>query len=150
MSKLIYVPHEGNPLHCKFVFVGEAPGATEEQQKRPFVGRSGKLLRNTLKELGVNEDHTYITNAVKVRPTDNRTPTLEELISWVPALRTELTMICQLNPNVKIITLGKSAERALNIIGLNFKPIWHPAYILRSGRIAEWRNSIKDILISAE
>ena len=77
------VPGEGNP-DAKILWVGEAPGATENQLGRPFVGVSGKLLRRTMVENGFAEKDVFITNIVKFRPPENRDPTPEEIGFFKP------------------------------------------------------------------
>tara|TARA_Y100000310_G_C20465730_1_gene707563 strand:- start:103 stop:663 length:561 start_codon:yes stop_codon:yes gene_type:complete len=90
------------------VFIGEAPGRDEDIQSKPFVGRSGKLLRTFLKELDFN--NYYITNLVKCRPPGNRDPTASEVKNCFPYLQLQLD---KLNPKV-ICTLGRhSAMRLL-------------------------------------
>ena len=64
---------EGNPK-AEVVFVGEAPGASEDEQKRPFVGRAGQLLNKLIEGIGWNRHEVYITNIVKRRPPENRDP----------------------------------------------------------------------------
>lgn len=145
MQKLIYVPGEGS-YGSDIVLVGEAPGETEEREGRPFIGRSGKLLRNVLSDLGVEEESLYITNVVKVRPEDNRTPTDEEIESWLPILDEEISLVKGLNRAAIVIAVGKTADYALNAAGIPHKHIWHPSYVLRTGKKAEWIKSIKDIL----
>src|SRR3989344_8432867 len=74
---------EGNP-DCDVLFIGEAPGAVEDEQIRPFVGRSGQLLRKCIRELGWKEEDVYITNIVKRRPPENRDPSPEEIEKYKP------------------------------------------------------------------
>jgi len=93
----------------KIVFVGEAPGANEDIQGKPFVGRSGKILRKTLEALGFSEKDYYITNVVKCRPPDNRDPKLEEAKNCFPYLQMQLE---KFNPQV-ICSLGAHATKYL-------------------------------------
>ncbi|MEK7089694.1 MAG: uracil-DNA glycosylase, partial [Patescibacteria group bacterium] len=76
---------EGN-INCKVLFIGEAPGKTEDELRRPFVGRSGKLLDKMLNEIGMKREDVYITNIVKRRPPENRDPLPEEIIAYKPYL----------------------------------------------------------------
>ncbi|MCS7277635.1 MAG: uracil-DNA glycosylase, partial [Aquificaceae bacterium] len=75
-----YVFGEGNP-YSLLLFVGEAPGEEEDQQKRPFVGRAGRYLNQKLEEVGLKREEVYITNVVKSRPPGNRKPTPKEMQS---------------------------------------------------------------------
>src|SRR5689334_7792474 len=109
MSSLKYIWGTGN-INSGIVFVGEAPGEEEEKQGVPFVGRSGKLLDKWINYLGLNRKDIYITNIVKVRPPDNRTPTDEEIKSWEGVLFQELAVIG--NANI-IVAVGNSATKAL-------------------------------------
>ena len=93
---------EGNP-DCDVLFIGEAPGAVEDEQIRPFVGRSGQLLRKCIRELGWKEEDVYITNIVKRRPPENRDPSPEEIEKYKPYLTRQIEII---NPKI-IIPLGR-------------------------------------------
>ncbi len=93
---------EGNP-DCETLFIGEAPGAEEDRLKRPFVGRSGQLLRKNIRELGWKEADVYITNIVKRRPPENRDPSPEEIESYKPYLTRQIDII---NPKI-IVPLGR-------------------------------------------
>lgn len=93
---------EGNP-DCKVLFIGEAPGAKEDELLRPFVGRSGQLLRKCIRELGWREEDVYITNIVKRRPPENRDPLPKELEAYKPYLTRQIEII---KPNI-IVPLGR-------------------------------------------
>ena len=93
---------EGNP-ECQVLFIGEAPGAKEDEQIRPFVGRSGQLLRKSIRELGWSEEDVYITNIVKRRPPENRDPLPEEIVAYKPYLTRQIQI---LNPKL-IVPLGR-------------------------------------------
>ncbi len=93
---------EGNP-DCQVLFIGEAPGALEDELVRPFVGRSGQLLRKNIRELGWREEDVYITNIVKRRPPDNRDPLPEEITIYKPYLTRQIEII---NPKI-IVPLGR-------------------------------------------
>ncbi len=142
------VPGEGNP-NARIVFVGEAPGADEDAQGRPFVGRAGQLLDNILKAVGLKRKDVYICNVLKCRPPDNRDPKPEEIISCMPYLQRQIEAI---NPEM-IVALGAHAARTLlnsneaigrlrgyfheYHTGIGSKPIklmatYHPAYLLRN------------------
>ncbi|MEK7065721.1 MAG: uracil-DNA glycosylase [Patescibacteria group bacterium] len=93
---------EGSP-DCEALFIGEAPGLNENEQKRPFVGRAGQLLRTSIRELGWKEADVYITNIVKRRPPENRDPSPEEIDSYKPYLTRQIEII---RPKV-IVPLGR-------------------------------------------
>lgn len=97
---------DGDP-RSPLALVGEAPGAKEDEEGRPFVGRSGKLLDRLLEEEGLSRSVVYITNTVKCRPPGNRAPTQEEMDACFPFLEEELA------DRKVIITLGRSAARDL-------------------------------------
>jgi len=97
-----FVPPEG-PANPKFIFIGEAPGELEDQYQRPFIGRSGKILRQTIQELGISIDQCYFTNLCPFRPVGNNlTP---KMISWYAP-----QMIKALPSTGKIICLGTKAS----------------------------------------
>lgn len=93
---------EGNP-DCQVLFIGEAPGFNENQEKRPFVGRAGQLLRKYIRDLGWQEKDVYITNILKRRPPENRDPTPGEIESYKPYLKRQIDII---NPKI-IVPLGR-------------------------------------------
>jgi uracil-DNA glycosylase len=134
----------GDP-QADLMFVGEGPGAEEDKQGLPFVGRSGKLLDQLLAdELGVTRDRVYITNVVKCRPPNNRDPEPDEIDSCNPWLEQQLDLV---DPKV-VVTLGKFASQLLlgtktgitKLRGAAYPfgertlvPTVHPAYVLRGG-----------------
>lgn len=143
------VPGEGN-ASAEIMFIGEAPGFHENEQKRPFVGQAGKLLRKTLVENGWREDEVYITNIVKFRPPENRDPTVEEVEYFRPLLDKQITTI---DPKI-IVTLGRFSmykflgatasisrihgqPRTINWQGkkVTIFPMFHPAAALRAGEV---------------
>ena len=92
------------------MFVGEAPGAREDEQGVPFVGRSGQLLDRLLaEELGMDRSDVYIANVVKCRPPDNRDPRPDEILACRPWLVRQMDLV---NPSV-VVTLGNFASRLL-------------------------------------
>ncbi|MCL4354004.1 uracil-DNA glycosylase [Patescibacteria group bacterium] len=101
------VPGEGNP-NAKIVFVGEAPGKLESQTGRPFVGRSGKFLRSTLKEAGISEKDVYITSPVKYLP-KRGTPSKDQIEHGKIHFDKQIDLI---NPSI-IVLLGKVAIYAV-------------------------------------
>ncbi len=132
---------EGNP-DAGVLFVGEAPGFHENEQKRPFVGRSGQLLTRLIGERGWTREQIYITNIVKRRPPDNRDPLPEEIAVYAPYLARQIAII---GPAL-IATLGRFAlnfflpqgkisrdEGKLFQAGKDYiYPLFHPAAALRS------------------
>lgn len=136
------VPGEGN-LGTELMFVGEAPGRDEDIQGRPFVGRAGQLLTKIIQAMKFKREEVYITNIVKCRPPENRTPHKQEIEMCQDYLREQLGII---KPKV-IVTLGKVAadffiESKLGMTALrgtfyefnNIKvmPTFHPSYIIRN------------------
>jgi len=134
----------GDP-RADLLFVGEGPGAEEDRQGLPFVGRSGQLLdRLLLEEIGLTRDRVYIANVVKCRPPDNRDPLPVEIDACRPYLQRQLELI---DPRV-VVTLGKFAGQLLleskvpitKLRGQAYRfgravliPTVHPAYALRGG-----------------
>jgi uracil-DNA glycosylase len=98
------VPGEGSHT-ADVMLVGEAPGASEDKQGRPFVGRAGKLLDELLGEAGLVRDDVFITNVVKARPPKNRDPKAGEVAHYLPWLEQQLALI---RPSV-VIPLGRHA-----------------------------------------
>jgi DNA polymerase len=107
-SRLHVVPGEGDP-RAQLVCVGEAPGATEDETGRPFVGRAGKLLDDILKAIGLARESVFICNVLKCRPPGNRTPEPMEAAACSPYLHRQLELI---RPKV-ILALGKPAATTL-------------------------------------
>ncbi len=134
---------EGDP-DASLMLIGEGPGADEDAQGRPFVGRSGKLLTKTIEGLGIKREEVFIANIVKCRPPGNRAPTtLESSICMTLFLFNQIKIV---RPKI-ICTLGNSPLQAL--LGADMKitktrgtvqdwqgfkliPTYHPAYILRN------------------
>jgi uracil-DNA glycosylase len=98
------VPGEGG-APADVMLVGEAPGATEDREGRPFCGRAGRLLDELLAEAGLERDRVYITNVVKARPPANRDPRAAEVAHWLPYLETELALV---QPTL-VVPLGRHA-----------------------------------------
>lgn len=131
--------------HPKILFIGEAPGFTENKLGEPFVGRSGKLLEEWVKELGLSENDYAIINVVPIIPLTKekkiRPPTLDEINYFLPLTK---KIISEFDSRV-IVLLGKSAARALNLEGMRVSEVrelfekkvffvYHPAYYLRRGQ----------------
>jgi uracil-DNA glycosylase family 4 len=143
----------GNP-RAELMFVGEGPGADEDAQGEPFVGRAGQLLNNMIKAMGLQREDVYIANVVKCRPPGNRTPEPDECETCSPFL---MRQIATIKPKV-VVALGATAAK--NLLAMNsslgelrgrfydFKPAgsdsswpgarlavtYHPAYLLRDPR----------------
>lgn len=137
---------EGNP-ESKVVFIGEAPGFNEDQQKRPFVGRAGQLLRECVRDIKWKEMDIYITNIVKRRPPENRDPLPEEIDAYKPYLTRQLEII---KPKI-VVALGRFSMnyflpeakitrdhgKIFRFSGFLLYPIYHPAAALRSTQMKE-------------
>lgn len=102
----------GNP-HADLMFVGEGPGADEDTQGEPFVGRAGQLLNNMIKAMGIRREDVYIANIVKCRPPGNRTPERDECETCSPFLMRQIAVI---KPKV-VVALG--AVAAKNLLAIN-------------------------------
>lgn len=139
------------PTFPRLVFIGEAPGANEDRQGKPFIGASGRLLNEMLASVGIRRDEVFITNTVKIRPTNsnggNRPPTDEEKAASIPYLRKELRILGY----PPLVVLGKHAQGAMahvspagtrlgdqslgmkigewtTALGMPMLPLHHPAY----------------------
>lgn len=125
------------------VFVGEAPGADEDREGEPFVGRAGELLTKIIEAMGLNRQDVYICNILKCRPPGNRNPEAREIAACEPFLIRQLQAIA---PRV-ICALGTFAAQTLlkkdipitalrgrfhTYAGINVMPTYHPAYLLRN------------------
>lgn len=149
------VPGEGN-LNALVMLVGEGPGADEDRQGRPFVGRSGRFLTEALRKVGIERSEVYITNVVKCRPPDNRDPLPDELAACAAYLDRQIALV---NPRI-IVTLGRISMRRwfadatitrvhgkLRNIGRGrvALPMFHPAAALRN---PQWQAEFEqDLLI---
>jgi uracil-DNA glycosylase family 4 len=102
------VPGEGDP-NARILFVGEGPGADEDAQGRPFVGRAGQLLDKIINAMGLKRSDVFIANIIKCRPPGNRDPRPDEIINCFPYLQRQIEII---NPEI-IVTLGAPATRTL-------------------------------------
>ena len=134
----------GNP-NAELMFVGEGPGADEDAQGEPFVGRAGQLLNNMISAMGLKREDVYIANVVKCRPPGNRTPEKDECDTCSPFLLRQIEVI---KPKV-VVALGAVAAKnllAVNDSMANLRGRWydfrgarlaatyHPAYLLRDPR----------------
>ena len=132
---------EGN-INAKIMFIGEGPGADEDKQGLPFVGKAGQLMNKAFQALGINREEIYIANIVKCRPPSNRVPEEDEAQACLNYLRNQVVLI---KPEI-IVLLGSTALK--NILGkeygitavrgkwmekngIKYMPTWHPAALLR-------------------
>ena len=99
---------DGN-INSKIMIIGEGPGAQEDAEGKPFVGRAGKLLDKMLASIQLNRTKVYISNVVNYRPPANRTPTEVEIERYLPYLKSHIEIIC---PKI-LVLLGKTALNAL-------------------------------------
>lgn len=135
------------------MFVGEGPGADEDMQGEPFVGKAGKLMDKAFQALEINREKVYIANIVKCRPPQNRVPEQEEATACLDYLRNQVMLV---KPKI-IVLLGSTALK--NILGeeygitaargkwvekkgILYMPTWHPAALLRdeAKKIDFWRD----------
>jgi uracil-DNA glycosylase len=135
------VPGEGSAT-AAVVIVGEAPGASEDKEGRPFVGRAGRLLDQVLAEAGLRREDVFITNVVKARPPGNRDPRADEVAHHLPWLDAQLEVI---RPRL-VVPLGRHAlkrfapdariaeshGRVLQRSGRTLFPMYHPAAALHN------------------
>lgn len=146
------VPGDGN-ANAQIVFIGEAPGAKEDKEGRPFIGSAGKFLAEMLESIKMKREDIYITNIVKYRPPENRDPTPKEIADCAAWLEDEINLI---DPTL-IIFLGRHSmnhffpkEKISEVHGVlltdnhfgkvrNFLPLYHPAAALYNG-------SLRDVL----
>lgn len=134
----------GNP-QADLMFIGEAPGADEDEQGEPFVGRAGQLLNNMIKAMGLRREDVYIANIIKCRPPGNRTPERDECETCSPFL---MRQIATIKPKV-IVALGAVAAKTLLAINAPMAELrghwydfratklavtYHPAFLLRDPR----------------
>ena len=138
-SKVVH--SEGN-VKARLMFVGEAPGADEDAQGRPFVGRAGQLLNKIIEAIGMKREDVFIGNVNRCRPANNRTPTIAEAATCKPFLLREIAL---LRPDV-IVGMGNTAMKNLldtkegitklrgnfmDYKGIKVMPTFHPAFLLR-------------------
>ena len=143
---------EGN-INAKIMFIGEGPGADEDKQGLPFVGKAGQLMNKAFQALGINREEIYIANIVKCRPPSNRVPEEDEAQACLNYLRNQVVLI---KPEI-IVVLGSTALK--NILGkeygitavrgkwmekngIKYMPTWHPAALLRdeNKKIEFWQD----------
>jgi len=146
-------------VHARLMVIGEAPGADEDRQGEPFVGRAGQLLNSMLKAAGFAREQVYIANILKCRPPNNRDPLTEESDRCLPYLRRQIELV---DP-AAILCLGRIATQRLlgeeaplgRLRGRTFRightPVvvtYHPAYLLRAP--SEKRKAWDDLKLAME
>ncbi|MBR2744524.1 MAG: uracil-DNA glycosylase [Clostridia bacterium] len=147
---------EGN-RDADIMFIGEGPGADEDAQGLPFVGKAGKLMNMAFEGLGINRADVYIANIVKCRPPQNRVPNQDEADGCLNYLRNQVILV---KPKI-IVLLGSTALK--NILGqelsitacrgkwiekkgIYYMPTWHPAALLRDeNKKIEFWNDLKSV-----
>ncbi len=156
----------GNP-EAELMFVGEAPGADEDVQGEPFVGKAGQLLTKIIQTMGFSRDSVYIANILKCRPdtpdqtSGNRKPTTDEMATCIPYLHEQIDLI---KPKVLVALGGTAVEgllgKTVGIMKLRgpwqtyrnipLMPTYHPAYLLRNQAMSEKRRVWEDMLAVLE
>jgi DNA polymerase len=150
-------------INAQLMFVGEAPGADEDEQGEPFVGRAGQLLTKIIQTMGLSRESVYIGNILKCRPdtpdqaAGNRKPTPDEMRTCIPYLHEQIDLI---RPKV-LVALGATAVEGLlgktagitklrgqwhTYRGTPLMPTYHPAYLLRNQAKSEKRRVWEDML----
>jgi len=149
-------------IDAELMFVGEAPGADEDTQGEPFVGRAGELLTKIILAMGLRRENVYIGNILKCRPdtpgqaSGNRKPTSDEMATCIPFLHEQIDLI---RPKVLVALGGTAMEGLLNKSGITklrgqwhtyrgtpLMPTYHPAYLLRNQSLSEKRKIWEDML----
>ncbi len=145
----------GDP-EARLLFVGEGPGAEEDRQGEPFVGRAGQKLDEMIRAIGFARSQVYIANVVKCRPPENRTPEADEVETCAPFLFRQIEAI---SPRV-IVALGSPAAKTLlgtregikrirgtwgEFRGIPVMPTFHPAYLLRAYTVENRRLVFEDL-----
>jgi len=154
-------------IDAQLMFVGEAPGADEDEQGEPFVGKAGQLLTKIIQAMGLQRADVYIGNILKCRPdtpgqaTGNRKPTTDEMATCLPYLIEQIDLI---QPKV-LVALGATAVEGLlgktigitklrgtwkTYRGIPLMPTYHPAYLLRNQAMSEKRKVWEDMLAVME
>jgi DNA polymerase len=156
----------GDP-NAELMFIGEAPGAEEDQQGEPFVGKAGQLLTRIIQTMGLTRNSVFIANILKCRPdtpgqsAGNRKPRPEEMQTCIPYLHEQIDLV---RPKV-IVALGATALEGLlgkatgimrlrghwqSYRGTPLMPTYHPAYLLRNQALSEKRRVWEDMLLVLE
>lgn len=144
--------------NAEVMFIGEGPGADEDREGEPFVGKAGKLMNEAFKGLGIKREEVYIANIVKCRPPSNRVPEEDEAVACLNYLRNQVILV---KPKI-IVLLGSTALK--NILGkeygitstrgkwiekkgIKYMPTWHPAALLRDeNKKIEFWSDLKEVV----
>lgn len=147
----------GNP-ESSIMFIGEGPGADEDMQGEPFVGKAGKLMNQAFLGVGIKREDVYIANVVKCRPPNNRNPENDEVLACIDYLRNQVILV---KPKI-IVLLGNVALK--NILGedygitksrgkwiekkeIFYMPTFHPAALLRNENLKiDFWNDLKEVV----
>ncbi len=146
---------------AKWMIIGEAPGAEEDRQGEPFVGRAGQLLNSMLQAIGLRRQDVFIANILKCRPPNNRDPSPQEMRCCQPYLRRQIALV---DPTL-ILCVGRIAAQTLlqtdvtvgklrgrvHSLGPDARPLivtYHPAYLLRSP--GEKRKTWQDLVLAMQ
>jgi len=138
------VPGEGS-YNAKLFFIGEAPGAREDESGRPFVGRSGELLTQMIESIGLTRDEVFITSVLKSRPPNNRTPAPSEIETCRPYVEQQIELI---RPRVVVLlggvaiaamvgpwSVSESHGKFFEAKGRTYFMTYHPAAALRFPKV---------------
>jgi uracil-DNA glycosylase family 4 len=154
-------------INAQLMFVGEAPGADEDIQGEPFVGKAGQLLTKIIETMGLRRESVYIANILKCRPdtpgqaSGNRKPTPEEMQTCIPYLHQQIDLI---KPQALVALGGTAVEgllgKTVGIMklrgnwqtyrGIPLMPTYHPAYVLRNQALIEKRRVWEDMMLVME
>jgi DNA polymerase len=154
-------------IDAQLMFVGEAPGADEDIQGEPFVGKAGQLLTKIIETMGLRRESVYIANILKCRPdtpgqtAGNRKPTPEEMQTCIPFLHEQIDLI---RPKVLVALGGTAVEGLLGKTagimrlrgqwqtyrGIPLMPTYHPAFVLRNQALSEKRKVWEDMMMVME
>ena len=157
---------DGN-VNSKILLIGEAPGANEEKEGRPFVGKAGKNLTEFMESIKIDRSELYITNVVKIRPyrispktgrSINRAPDNNEKALFTPFLYEEIEAV---NPEIvvtlgnvplqavlndKLVSIGEYHGKLINFMGRNIFPLYHPAAVIYNRALKEiYTNDLKEL-----
>lgn len=143
---------------ANIMMIGEGPGADEDKQGEPFVGKAGQLMNKALVGLGIKREELYIANIVKCRPPSNRVPEQDEAEACLNYLRNQVILV---KPKI-IVLLGSTAlknilgkEHSITAMrgkwieqkGIYYMPTWHPAALLRDeNKKIEFWNDLKEVM----
>lgn len=143
---------------AKIMFIGEGPGADEDIQGEPFVGKAGKLMNQAFKGLGIKREDVYICNVVKCRPPMNRNPEPDEVKECLDYLRAQVVLV---KPKIIVllgsvalkailgdeVTITKARGKWVEKNGIYYMPTFHPAALLRDeAKKVDFWNDLKEVI----